>query len=194
LEIIGTVLGFAYMYYEYTAKFALWPIGIVWSVCYLTIFWIQGFYAWSATWIYYLFANVYGMITWRRETEQQGEYKITHLKKSWRLPVIISCVVLTIPLLFFVRWVNPYAQGDFNGEVLLVLISEAVSTSLGIVGMYLLSRKIAEQWILWIIVNALYLVANIYLRDWPLTLFYVIYTLFSVLGYIRWMREAEVRN
>ncbi len=190
IEIIGTLLGFAYMYYEYTAKIALWPTGIVWSLCYLTIFWLQGFYAWSVTWLYYLFANIYGLVTWKREAEKQGEYKITRMRKSWWLPVIISSVVLTIPLLLFVRKFNPYVTADLNFGAVLIWVSEAVSTSLGIVGMYLLARKVAEQWIFWIIVNALYLIANIYIQDWPIALFYIAYTIFSVLGLVRWQKEA----
>ncbi|MBO4232320.1 MAG: nicotinamide mononucleotide transporter [Bacteroidales bacterium] len=194
LEIVGTILGFAYMYYEYKAKFALWPVGIVWAVCYLVIFWVQGFYAWAATWFYYLFANIYGLFAWKHEEEKQGEYKITRLKKSWRWPVILSSVLFTVPLLLFVWKFNPYVADNFaDGNLavaIILLISEAVSTSLSIVGMYLLSKKIVEQWIFWIIVNALYLIVNIYIQDWPLAVFYTAYTTMSVMGLVRWRSEA----
>ena len=190
IEIVGTILGFAYMYYEYKAKFALWPIGIVWSLCYISIFWIQGFYAWALTWFYYLFANIYGLFEWKNEEKRQGDYKITRMKKSWRWPVVVVSIALTIPILFFVKRFNPYVTVPLNTEALFILISESVSTSLGIVGMYFLAKKVAEQWIFWIVVNALYLVVNIYIRDWPLSVFYVAYTAMSVMGLVRWQRDA----
>ncbi|MBP5710500.1 MAG: nicotinamide mononucleotide transporter [Bacteroidales bacterium] len=190
IEIVGTILGFAYMYYEYKAKFALWPIGIVWSLCYISIFWIQGFYAWALTWFYYLFANIYGLFEWKNEEKRQGDYKITRMKKSWRWPVVVVSIALTIPILFFVKRFNPYVTVPLTTEALFILISESVSTSLGIVGMYFLAKKVAEQWIFWIVVNALYLVVNIYIRDWPLSVFYVAYTAMSVMGLVRWQRDA----
>lgn len=194
LEVAGAALGFAYMYFEYKAKFALWPVGIVWSLCYLVLFWIQGFYAWSLTWIYYLFANVYGLLTWQRNGRTSEEYPITRMKKSWRFPVLAISFLLTIPLWIFVRKYNPYVHSEFDMGSLLVLISESLSTSLGIVAMYLLAKKVAEQWIFWIVVNSLYLVANAYIADWPLALFYLVYTTVSVLGWIQWKREAKKQD
>lgn len=191
IETIGTLLGFFYMYLEYKAKPALWPIGIIWSLCYLTIFLAQGFYAWSATWAYYLFANIYGMATWKRKAAETGDYLITRMKRSWRVPVILACIILTLPLIFFVKRYNPYVSASFDIGSCLVLFSEAVSTSLGIVGMYLLAKKVAEQWIIWIVVNGLYLVASLYVGNWQLAIFYMIYTPFSVMGWVRWKRESK---
>ena len=195
LGIIGTILGFAYMYLEYKAHYALWPVGIVWSVCYLVIFALQGFYAWSLTWIYYLFTNIYGAILWKKKNdESRKELPITHLPKKRILPVVFSCVVLTVPIWFFVKTYNPYVSAELDAGSLLILVSEAVSTSLGIVGMLLLAKKIAEQWIIWMVVNFLYLIANIYIKNVPITLFYVVYTTISVLGWIRWNKKAVTES
>lgn len=191
LSIIGTLLGFVYLYLEYKAHYALWPVGIVWSICYMVLFAMQGFYAWSLTWVYYLFTNIYGAVLWKRKNgETQQELPITRLKKKWILPVVGSCIVLTVPIWFFVQKYNPYVSPELDAGSLLVLVCEAVSTSLGIVGMLLLAKKIAEQWIIWFIVNFLYLIANIYIKNVPTTLFYIFYTTMSVLGWMKWKKEA----
>ena len=87
LEIFATILGFIYLYLEYKAKYALWIVGLIWSLAYMFMFWKQGMIAWVITWGYYFIANIYGMIVWKKE--KQAESPPTHLIGRWLLPIFL---------------------------------------------------------------------------------------------------------
>ena len=65
---------------------------------------------------------------------------------------------------------------------------DSLTTSLSIVGMWMLSRKYLEQWFVWFVVN-LVTVGLYFYKEIPLTaLLYTIYLTMSLAGYFRWRR------
>jgi nicotinamide mononucleotide transporter len=65
LEIIGTLVGFVYLWLEYRASIYLWVVNIIMPAIYLVLFYDAGLYADTAINIYYLVVTLYGIIAWR---------------------------------------------------------------------------------------------------------------------------------
>lgn len=193
LEIFATILGFIYLYLEYKAKYALWIVGLIWSLAYMFMFWKQGMIAWVITWGYYFIANIYGMIVWKKE--KQAESPPTHLKGKWLLPIFLIITILMYPLWILEMKYNPLAEFTW------IIFGTVFSTAIGFVGMYLLAKKIVEQWIIWIVVNLIYTVINFYtgyLSNEPThyltATFFFFYTFMAVLGYFNWKKMASVKD
>ncbi len=191
IEILATILGIVYLYLEYKAKYALWIVGLFWSACYVFMFWHQGMMAWVITWAYYFFANIYGMIAWKRK-DNETEQPPTNLKKSWIMPILLISVVLLIPLWLLEVQYNPYANNTW------VIAGTVFSTAIGFTGMFLLAKKIVQQWFVWITVNLIYTAINIYtgyIGNQPThyftAAFFLGYTVMSVLGYLNWAKLAK---
>lgn len=71
LEIIGTLVGLLYLYFEYRASIWLWAASIVMPAIYIFVYHHAGFYADMGINVYYLFASGYGWAMWMRRTHRK---------------------------------------------------------------------------------------------------------------------------
>lgn len=69
-------------------------------------------------------------------------------------------------------------------------VADAFCTSLSIVAMVWLSKSFIHQWLLWILIDAVYVGLFIYQGLYPTALLYFIYTLSAVYGYFHWKRSG----
>lgn len=185
IEYIGVAIGLAYLFLEYKASFWLWPMGILMSLFYIVIFYQSKFYADAGIYAYYLGANIYGLIEWRRNSQKTSEISIempiTHTPKSKILPLTLIGIAI-----WAVLWLLLSHLTDSP-----VPIGDSFTTALSVVAMYLLAKKHIEHWWLWVVVNlvstALYAWKGLY----PMAGFFAFYTLIAALGYVRWRKEMR---
>ena len=68
---------------------------------------------------------------------------------------------------------------------------DSLTTALSIIGIWMLSRKYVEQWLIWIVVNAVTVALYVY-KGIPVTAtLYLIYLVMGVAGYRRWLRVMK---
>lgn len=181
LEIIGVIVGLIYLWLEYRASVWLWAASIVMPAIYIFIYAESGFYADMGINIYYLVASIYGWVAWLRRGDDGQPLKITHTPRKMILPLIavgaIAMVVITYILLNYTDSTVPY--GD------------SFTTALSVVALYMLARKQAEQWLVWLVVDAvscaLYISKGIHLT----AALYGLYTILAWVGYRRWLKMIE---
>jgi nicotinamide mononucleotide transporter len=69
--------------------------------------------------------------------------------------------------------------------------TDALTTSLSVIALWMLSRKLIEQWWVWFVVDlissGLYIYKGIYGR----ALLYGIYTVMAVYGFLTWKRKMR---
>jgi nicotinamide mononucleotide transporter len=66
---------------------------------------------------------------------------------------------------------------------------DSMTTAMSMIAMWLLSRKYLEQWLVWLVVDAITVGLYIY-KGIPFTAgLYTLYTALAVAGYLRWRRE-----
>ena len=64
-------------------------------------------------------------------------------------------------------------------------------TVLSVVAMWMLSRKLVEQWLVWLVVDLVTVGLYLY-KDLPYTAgLYALYSALAVAGYLRWRRQAR---
>lgn len=69
-----------------------------------------------------------------------------------------------------------------------------MSTALSIVAMWMLSRKLVEQWLVWLVVDLISMGLYIY-KGIPITGgLYALYSALAVAGYLRWRKQAKVEQ
>ena len=180
IEIVGLVLGLFYLYYEYHAKMLVWLFGLLMPMVSMAVYFNAGLYADFGINIYYLLAAAYGLVTWRG-TKRKAAVKITHI--SMNMLLLSMAVMLVI-------WYGIYLLlVHFTNSTVPVL--DALTTALSIVGMWMLARKHIEQWIAWIVVDAISVGLYIY-KDIPFyALLYAVYTVVACFGYRKWCRMME---
>ena len=189
LEIFGLIVGLAYLWLEYRASIYLWAASIIMPAINLKVYFDAGLYADFAIDIYYLLIAIYGFFAWRygfdREKKARKEaLPVSHTPRR-QIPILIAAQLLLWSLISFVliRYTNstvPYA--------------DAFTTATSIVAMWMLARKQAEQWLVWIVVDVvtvgLYAYKGLYLYAG----LYSLYTVIAVFGYRRWLRLIPSDN
>lgn len=185
LQIVGATLGLIYLWLEYKANIWLWVVSAIMPMVHGTLYLTEGVYADAAMQLYYVLAAVYGLAVWRRKPKSQSEGKtsgrIQHTPVAWVLPLVLVYGVLHVAIYFLLT--------EFTDST--VPLFDAMSTALSVVAMWMLSRKLVEQWLVWLVVDMISVGLYLY-KGIPITAgLYLVYCILAVAGYMRWRRVCR---
>jgi nicotinamide mononucleotide transporter len=200
IEIFGALTGILYVFLEIRQNILLWPLGIVTSAVYIYVFRENGFYAGMVLQLYYLAISVYGWRVWSRErgagsSEQtESAEASTNKKKGLTVRTIdlktgVICAVLSLVLwagLWYVldRWTDSP-----------VPLWDGLITSLSVVATWMLTRKLLEQWYVWIIANAIATVVYMAVGMYPTAVLFIVYGVMAVAGLREWRKSrVEIKS
>lgn len=189
IEIFGVISGLLFLYFEIKESFLMWPLGLISSSLYIIIFLNSKFYADMSLQFYYVAISIYGWYYWTRggKTNKKEDVPITKLNlKQILIYLIASIVLFAIYSEILIRYTDsPIPYWD------------SFTTSLSIVATFMLSRKIIEQWLIWIIVDAVSLGLYINKQLYPTAILFAFYTILALFGYLQWRKsliKIEITN
>ncbi len=186
VEIAGTVLSLAYLYLSIKQKISLWIFGFLCSAMYVAVFFQSKFYADMSLQFYYLGVSVYGWISWKRGKLQTG-HDLPVKRTTVRMALVIGLVSAAIFALY------SYVLINFTDSPLPK--ADSFTTALSIVATWMLARKILENWLLWIVVDAASAGMYFYKELYPTAILFVVYTIMAVIGYWQWRKTMnETQN
>jgi len=181
LQIAGATLGLIYLWLEYKANIWLWVVSAIMPMVHGTLYLTEGVYADAAMQIYYVLAAVYGLAVWKRKPKSDASGRIQHTPIAWILPLVLTYGALHVAIYFVL---TEYTDST-------VPFFDAMSTALSIVAMWMLSRKLVEQWLVWLVVDMISVGLYLY-KGIPITAgLYTIYCILAVAGYMRWRRVCR---
>ena len=185
LDALGFVTGILYLYWEYFADPKMWIAEIIIPIIMCWLFLDKGLYADFGMNVYYFLIAIYGYIAWTRgaknkekKSNKKNELPISHIGIRHLLGCIGAFAAIYILIAYWLLYFT-----DSN-----VPYIDAFTTALSIIAMWMLARKFIEQWLAWILVDAVSVGLYIY-KDIPLSaLRYAIYTIIAFFGYAKWHR------
>ena len=189
LEIVGTLVGLIYLYLEYKADVWLWLAGVVMPVIYIFVYYDAGLYADMMISLYYLAASLYGAICWLRHRKgrhseapssdnPQGISRTPRRVAVWLTGLVI---ILTLVIWWLLKTLTDST----------VPLADGFTTALSIVAMWMLAKKYAEQWIVWIMADIGCSLLYIYKELWFTSGLYALYAVIAVAGYRKWLRMIK---
>ena len=135
------------------AKGNIWnyAFGIVYNAIYVYIVWHSKLYADAAIYLlYYLPMQFIGWVQWKKtQNEESGAVNAVHLTRQQAFVLLAAAAVL-IPLFAWILGLP--AIGDSQPWL------DAVTTVVSILAMYMMVKAIAEQWFIWIVLDAVQVV------------------------------------
>jgi len=190
IEILGTISGLLYLYFSINQKIWLWPLGITTSAFYVYIFYVSNLYADMGLNAYYVIISIYGWYYWifgkKKRASQQLEISTLN-RKGWAytiISIILLWIIIAIILLKLPKIINiPPSDLPYW---------DAFTTSASIIATYLLARKIIEQWLLWIVIDAVSAGLYIYKGLYPTVILFTVYTTLAAIGYCKWKKELQI--
>ena len=184
LDILTTVLGLIYIWLEYRASIALWVVGIIMPALDVWLYWSHGLYGDAGMAVYYTLAAVYGFYIWKfKKTRRlKQSLPIIHLPRRKYLPVLLFFLLAWGATYFIlVEWTNST-----------VPLLDSFTNALSFVGLWALARKYLEQWLFWIVVDAvccfLYIQKGIPFKAG----IYGLYVFIAIAGYYKWKQMLKV--
>lgn len=173
-----------YLWFEYRASIWLWVAGIVMPALSLLVYYRAGLYADFGINIYYLLAGIYGWLLWFRGASGRKELPVIHTPVRQILPL----TAVAAGLFFLIAWILI----RFTDSTVPWL--DSLTTALSIVAMWMLAYKQAEQWWVWIVVDAVSCALYFY-KGLPFyAVLYGLYTVIAFFGYFRWLKICNSVN
>lgn len=186
LDILSTVVGIVYIVLEYRASIWLWFASIIMPLIDIVLYLEAGLYADFGMAIYYAVAAVYGFIVWRygrkRGQKTAGEMPVTHYRRKLIIP---SAAVFALAWIGIYGILVRFTDSD-------VPLTDSFVNALSIIGLWALARKYVEQWLIWIVVDAVCCALYAYKGIPFKAMLYGAYAVIAVFGYARWKRMMTV--
>ena len=185
LQIVGTLLGLLYLWLEYKANIWVWIVGAIMPMVHGVLYLSSGIYADAAMQLYYVAAGIYGLCVWLRGSKREEKrVDIQFTPRKWIFSLVLVYLVLHVVLYFMLS--------EFTDSR--VPFFDSMSTALSIVAMWMLSRKLVEQWLVWLVVDMISVGLYLY-KGIPITaMLYTLYCALAVVGYMRWRRQVLIKK
>jgi nicotinamide mononucleotide transporter len=184
-EWLATITGFLYIYYTIREDIRLWIYGIISSALYSWVFFKSLLYANSILYIYYVIIGFYGWYIWlRSEKEKDKEARLSIHRSSAKMLIacIATSVIFAIPVYFILK---KFSDSDAP-------LIDALLTTGGMVATWMLTQKLIEQWIFWIVIDLMWCGLMIYKGMYPTLLLFIAYTILAFKGYFEWKKELAM--
>ncbi len=187
VEIVGTVLGIAYIFLSIKQNILTWLLGLLTSMLYIYVFFDAKFYADMALQVYYVWISIYGWILWAKGSKKESTKEPIHVSRT------SSKQYLELAIVAFSLWVAIYfVLKEYTDSP--IPIGDSFTTSLSIVATWMLARKLIEHWIVWVVVDFISLLLYLYKGLYPTSLMFVIYTGAALWGYFEWKKDFNSSN
>lgn len=178
LDITTTILGLAYILFEYKASVWMWVVGFLMQSLGIVLYYQKGLYADCGMEFYYLSMTVYGYWRWIRGTASKQSLPIRHFPRRLVLPwLAVIAVVWGVIYWLLVSFTNSN-----------VPLADSFTTALSIIGIWALAHKYLEQWFIWIVVDIVTCVLYFY-KDIPFKAsLYGLYVVIAIMGWFKWQK------
>jgi nicotinamide mononucleotide transporter len=184
IEVLGAVTGLIYLYFSIRQIIWLWPLGIVTSVLYVFVFFHARFYADMSLQVYYFFISFYGWYHWkfgRKRRDSDSQIPVSRINISmWILLILIS---------FLLTAISGYFLDNYTDSPMPYL--DAFTTASSVVATWMLARKMIENWLFWIVIDAVSMGMYIYKGLYPTVILFLVYTFMAVIGYRQWKMNLK---
>jgi len=175
-------LSLVYIFLSIKAKVSLWFFGIISSVFYIVVFFYSKLYADLSLNVYYVVVSIYGWINWH--TRENSDTTSLHIAPfSRKLALKLAIVTVGVYIIYYL------VLSKLTDST--VPKTDALVGALSIVGTWMLARKLIENWIVWIVADALCVGLYFYKGLYPTAILFIIYTLMAAVGYWEWKRASE---
>jgi nicotinamide mononucleotide transporter len=184
LEFSAVLFGIAGVWLSVRQNVWNWPVGIVNVSLYFVLFHRSGLYSDQGLQVVYFALSVYGWYEWLYGGKNKTPLQVSSVpRRQWSALLVVG--VLLWAAMGFITSRLPGAAVPYIDAGL-------VSTSL--LAQWMLTRKLIETWILWIVADLVYVCLFISRGLYLTAVNYGVYLVLAVLGYIAWKRSRLLRT
>ncbi|GAA3411414.1 nicotinamide riboside transporter PnuC [Paenibacillus hodogayensis] len=184
LEAIASLTGLLSVWLTAREHIWAWPIGLVNVACFFYMFYDVKLYADMTLQLFFFALGLYGWIVWlsgRGDAKVRPTSRIARAEAGWLVLFLIAASVVWGFLLH--RYTDasiPYA--------------DALIAVLSLIAQYLLSKKVLENWYVWIVVDVLSIGLYAYKGLDAVAVLYVVYLGIATAGLFGWKAQYAIQR
>jgi nicotinamide mononucleotide transporter len=186
LELTAAILGFIYVYLIATEKSVGWIFGIASASFYAIFFYRMDTWGLFSQQIAYILLGFYGLATWSDQKEALPVQTIGKTIWKW---VLIS-FLFGLGFVFLMKLVGASKNNSSivaTGRELL----DAQFFVFSLLATWLTTRKVLENWLVWIVVNIVGVIWFCTEHWWSTAILYFAYLLLAVNGLRKWKKQLS---
>ena len=188
-EILAVVLGLAYLVLAIKQNIWCWPCAFVSTVIYTQLFWHVSLLMDAMLNVYYILMAVYGFWVWRSRSSAcqiDGKIKsndmikpIIRWSKKTHVLVIGGVVILSVASGLLL---DRFTQAAWPFLVSFTTWGSVVMT-------YMVAKKVLENWIYWLVIDAIAMMLYIDRGLYFTALLFAVYLVMVIIGFNQWLKE-----
>jgi nicotinamide mononucleotide transporter len=180
-ETIAVIFGILSVWYARKENILVFPTGIISVILYVYICVGAKLYADMGINAFYFVMSVYGWYNWTHQNGASEEREISRTTKKEKLLIIIALISFFL-ILYYV--LSQHTDST-------VPMIDSATTSIFLVGMWLMALKKVENWTFWIVGDLisipLYAYKGLILSSFQFTIFLIL----AIMGLIEWRKRLN---
>ena len=178
IEIVAALFGVVGVWLSVRQNVWNWPVGIINVALYVVVFYRARLYADMGLQVVYIALALYGWYQWLYGGP--GRTTLPVRRADGRQMVLAAAVAVVG------AWGIGGILARYTNASLPYL--DASLTSASLVAQWLATRKLLENWLLWIAADIVYIGMFVYKRLYPTAGLYAVFTVLAIAGYVQWKR------
>jgi nicotinamide mononucleotide transporter len=181
LEIFASILGIISVWLLIKQNMWCWPTGILMVIIYSYIFFKVQLYSDMLLQIFFALMQGYGWYYWLNGEKKNQKLNITFLRRSEMVQWFIVFVLFSLVLGLVMR---KYTNADLP-------FIDAATATMSIIAQWLMTKKIIENWIVWILADIVYVGIYFYKDLYPTAVLYLLFLGMAFMGYREWLEKSR---
>ncbi len=180
IEIIAIISTLSYVVLSTKQSIYCWYPAIVGCVCFFVLYMDEKLYMEMIIQVIFLVQSIYGLYNWSKvENSHETVVNKLPIKRFTTHLFIVLAIAMSIGLLLEIKTKTQQPYFD------------AIASSLGLLGTWYLTKKYAESWLLWFIVDLLLIRMFVHQDLYLSASFYVGMSFLSIKGYYSWNKMVK---
>lgn len=177
LAIIALITGTLGVWLTIKQTIWCWPFALTAVLASILEFYRERLFGDMALQVFYFFAGVYGWIYWNKRKKEKFAVKRLDMHL---LPVYLAVTVLQAVAYYYLLL---YFRGDRP-------LLDAILTACSLTTTYMMTKKYVENWLIWVFIDATYILLYGLKEMWLFALLNLLFTLVAFYGWLKWRKEA----
>jgi len=179
-ETLGFLTGVVCVWLIVKENIWNWPVGITNNVFYVIVFWRARLFADMSLQLVYIALGVLGLYRWLYGGAKHDALQISRISGKTSICLSVFIVASVTALTIYLRRVQDAAP-----------FLDACTAVLSICAQYLLTKKVLENWWLWIITDTISVGLYLYKSLALTALLYAVFLAMCITGLVEWRRTLR---
>lgn len=177
-EVLASLLGIGYVLLAARESQWCWPLAFVSTLIYTWLFWDGQLPMQALLNFYYMGMAVYGYLLWRKHGSTEDNLSISRFSWLQQAVFILAGTGLTFVVASFLESSHASQSPYLDAGV----------TVFSVLNTFLMTRKILQNWLYWIVIDAAAIVLYVQTGYYATIVMFSVYLVLAVAGYVSWKK------